>query len=969
MAQSNPFDQFDTAPQSPGVLTGPPPDPFKTAGDKRDEIRTGIAVQGAGRDARNESRNAQNQNFNQAAKLRDDYNNNPDIKNYHAAIPLLSSGLRTADNGQGDLTLIYAYAKMMDPTTGVREGEMANASSTSPWVESKAQELKNQFDSSGRLPESTRLGLRQEMIKKSKGFRGAYNLQRQRYIADASAYGLDPARVVGPDAADPFRDDMAEYDKERHVGRFADKPGSADSGPDGGTRDVHKTGGIATGTEIQFGMDKPEEAFDRAAYVQEHYGVTPDQEDLVIGFWNQNRENPGLSVDGVKEWYQKNNLPLPPDDALNGMVEDAKKGYQFGPFDTSQGKAEYEAKLNQYNQRQGKGDPTSAENYMMRGVNGALFSLSDELNGALAAAKYGIQSGDPALAYQLGRDLERSRQQQNEQGQGLTGTALEIVPSLLTGNLLGDAKGVQGAMKIGAKGGALYGFGSGQGLGDSINRASTGGVIGGALGAGVNQVGEKVIAPGFNALSQSRLGRGVASAFNRAGTSADEATAAITPAELIAAGKENNVRVMTSDVLPPTTAVGRTARMIGENIPLIGTAGPRAAQQAERTAAVSRFAKEFEAEGGTVDGVAKNLIKTRSKQIKTLSTAKNSVIESIPGTVQANNTLAALDNKIAELTARDTAASRELAAMLKELRPDFEGKTLRQLEAMRTDELSSAFKSDSLAHIRDLGEKTIRSLYTPLKQDMGAFIKANGKPGDFNKWSNANKKLSDMMGDLKSSKFKSTLNNGATTPEEAGKLLFSQTPSDVQRLVKELSPVGQAKARSAVIAKAVSQSIDPNTGNVSPDKFLTAINALKPSTSALFKGEHGERLDGLVKLLSGTKRAAAANTETVTGMQGARLSVAGVAVTNPKIGITAGVLARAYESPVVRNLLVRLGKARAGSPAEEATRNRLLDIITRMASQRLPEAANDTIGAAFGQSPGRAAAQDETNGRREPPAQ
>ena len=123
MAQNNPFDQFDTAPQSPGVLTGPPPDPFKTAGDKRDEIRTGIAVQGAGRDARNESRNAQNQNFNQAAKLRDDYNNNPDVKNYHAAIPLLSSGLRTADNGQGDLTLIYAYAKTMDPTTGVREGE------------------------------------------------------------------------------------------------------------------------------------------------------------------------------------------------------------------------------------------------------------------------------------------------------------------------------------------------------------------------------------------------------------------------------------------------------------------------------------------------------------------------------------------------------------------------------------------------------------------------------------------------------------------------------------------------------------------------------------------------------------------------------------------------------------------------------------------------------------------------------
>jgi len=497
--------------------------------------------------------------------------------------------------------------------------------------------------------------------------------------------------------------------------------------------------------------------------------------------------------------------------------------------------------------------------------------------------------------------------------------------------------------------GALYGAGM-----DNENRlrgAVLGGLTGGAVGKGVQSV-----APAFNALAQSRVGQSVKNAMG-GGTAAGT----VPPAELIAAGKANNTRVMTSDAFPPTTALGKTARMTGENIPFIGTAGGRAAQQAERTAAVTRFAKEFQAEEGSIDKVTKNLIKTRGKQISDLTTAKNSVIDSVPGTVPANNTLAALDGKIAELTARNTASSRELAGILKGMRKDFEGKTLPQLEAMRADELSSAFKSDSMAHIRDLGEKTMRSLYAPLKEDMAAFIKANGKPGDFNKWSTANAKLSSMMDDLKSSKFKSTLNNADTTPEDVARLLFSKTPSDVKRLVNDLSPKGQDKARSAIIAHALDKSTDDATGAVSPDKFLNAMMALKPSTEALFKGDHGARLDGLIMLLGGTRRAAGANAEISNGMQAAKLSVAGLAVTNPKIGIPAGILARAYESPVVRDLLVKLGRSKAGSPAEDATRNRLVDIITRLSVQKTSGAANDTFGTIFGQSPSRAAAQDESN--------
>lgn len=735
---------------------------------------------------------------------------------------------------------------------------------------------------------------------------------------------------------------------------FTGLPGKSEAGP---SDPIGEDPRFAGKRYNESGQEDPQGDFNAYGQYRDFRAAQAAPDGALQGSVTSFEGQPQESIDNWTNWTDSKGRTRGPDGSvLSGWMGPGQGG-------------SYENVLRQELQRQGKADPNSAENYIMRGGQGATFSLQDELVGAMAAAKGGMHGYDPTLSYQLARDLERSRQRQNEQGQGVAGYAAEIVPSLLTGNLLGDVKGAQNAMKVGAKGGGLYGFGSGQGFSDSTSRAGTGALGGAILGGGINQVGEKVVSPGLNALAQSRVGQSVKNAFTRAGGAENEIANAVNPAELIAAGKQNNVRVMTSDAFPPKTAVGKTLRMIGENIPFIGTGGTRAAQQTERAAAVSRFAKEFEVEGGTVDGVTKNLLKTRGKQIETLTTAKNAVIESVPGTVQTSNTLAAIDNKIAELTARNTETSRELAGVLKGMRKDFEGKTLPQLEAMRVDELSSAFKAEGMARIRDLGEKTMRSLYTPLKEDMGAFIKANGKPGDFNKWSMANKKLSDMMGDLKSSKFKNTLNNGATTPEEARKLLFSQTPSDVQRLVKELSPKGQAKARSAVVSEALSKATDDASGMVSPEKFLTAINALKPSTEALFKGEHGERLDGLVKLLGGTRRAGQTNAEIPNGLQATRFGVAGGAVVNPKLGVPAGLIARAYESPVVRDLLVRLGRAKAGSPAEAATQNRLMEIITRMATQRGPDAANDTIGSVIGQSPGRAAAQDESNRRREPPRQ
>ena len=411
----------------------------------------------------------------------------------------------------------------------------------------------------------------------------------------------------------------------------------------------------------------------------------------------------------------------------------------------------YEGALQQELKRQGRDDPESVENYAVRGATGASFSLFDELTGALAAAKAGVQGDDAALSYKLTRDLERARQQQNEKGQGWAGTGAEIAGSLLTGGLLGRANSLRGATTTGMKGGALYGYGSGQGLDNSLQRASIGGVAGAGLGYGLSKTGSKV-GQGLNALSETSAGKAFTKLFSRAPGETDEIdniANALDPAELVAAGKANKTRVMTSDAFPPTTTAGKTAREIGENIPWIGTAGERSAQQAERSAAVSRFAKEFEAEGGTVEGVAKSWMKTRSKQIETYTKAKNDVIDGINTPVPPvalRTTLRTIDTKIAEMQRANADAFGPVISKLSSFRDALSsGKTLRQVETNRRL-LGDMFEDAGLAAVKGDGQKALNAIYKPLREDMGAFIKANGKPGDFNKWAGANKKLSGMTG-------------------------------------------------------------------------------------------------------------------------------------------------------------------------------------------------------------------------------
>lgn len=464
---------------------------------------------------------------------------------------------------------------------------------------------------------------------------------------------------------------------------------------------------------------------------------------------------------------------------------------------------------------------------------------------------------------------------------------------------------------------------------------------------------------------------------------------------IVATGQREGVRVMTSDVRPPTTFVGKALRAMAEKIPVVGTGGVlgpggRAAQQEERIAAAGNLVKDFAGDGTSADAVnavTADLSATRKAAVQNLTGIKKRILRSLPGEVPAPLTLKAIDDQIATLADVDTAAAKTVIGKLRDWRTTLQsasksvdtglldadgksiirtvppsGKSLKTIELLRK-EMGDAFKGDNAAEIRSTGEAALKSIYGPMREDMGAFIKANGGTGAHAQWKKANDELAAMAGELDATNFKRALQKADLTPEGAAKLIFSKTPSDIKRLAGNLSPAGLNKAQSAIIHKVAEDATE--NGVISPIKFKSGLAKVDDATGIFFNPEAKARIDGLQRLLEATGRASEASVMPNNGAQAIPYMLGGAGLAHPYLLGSIGVAGRIYESGPVRNLLLRLGRTTPGSKQEAAVMDTigktLQKLVPRLAAPAAVNSpANDALGV-FMRSPGNAAAQDKTN--------
>lgn len=419
-------------------------------------------------------------------------------------------------------------------------------------------------------------------------------------------------------------------------------------------------------------------------------------------------------------------------------------------------------------------------------------------------------------------------------------------------------------------------------------------------------------------------------------------------ADLLRQAEAVDIPITTSDALPPQTFAARVARDTGEKIPVAGTGPLRQRQQVARERAVNDFTSRY---GDYSYSTIVDSLKAQSDAVKKRA---GNVLQQVGekldpiGEVPLDRTRQAIGEVTAELdkagTIRNPAALDALQSVteaLNEAAPTFTG--LKELRTQFRDVVKRIDK-DERSQLTSRAKSLLERLQQAMTLDMRKAAQDNLSPEEFAKWERANAVYAEEAQKLTKSKLKNVLDKGDITPESVKPVLFSRNKSELDSLYKALGPSGRSNARAAIIDKIVTD-LGRRANGATPTAFANEAKKYRPQINTFFKGKERAELEGLLRVLDATRRAQEANITTPTGQTLLGAGTAGAAVID--LGATLGTLgslgaaARIYESPQVRNALLRLAAAPKGSrkydQALEIAQTLLTDAVQVARSQPTEE--------------------------------
>jgi uncharacterized membrane protein len=143
--------------------------------------------------------------FKTVVDLKKTYDKDERVQTYRDAIPQVAGAMDAPNTPQGDLSVVYAFAKVMDPASAVRGEEMDMARGSSP-IAAQIQSYLGLLNSGKRLPPETRRGLIDAMRTKAQQYEAAYASARDEFQGVAKQGGFDAAAVIGEHDGANFRD-------------------------------------------------------------------------------------------------------------------------------------------------------------------------------------------------------------------------------------------------------------------------------------------------------------------------------------------------------------------------------------------------------------------------------------------------------------------------------------------------------------------------------------------------------------------------------------------------------------------------------------------------------------------------------------------------------------------------------------------------------------------------------------------
>lgn len=417
-----------------------------------------------------------------------------------------------------------------------------------------------------------------------------------------------------------------------------------------------------------------------------------------------------------------------------------------------------------------------------------------------------------------------------------------------------------------------------------------------------------------------------------------------TAQDLIDFAKERDLPLMTSDVFPPKSFAGRSARQLGEKIPISGTGAPRISQQESRKNIIEDLSSRY----GEYDPrqVYDSLANEVSRVKREAGSARSEIVDMVSELqTPATNTIRALDNTIDKLSktpsgeikkTADTAVINELENFKSDIELDPSFSNLEQLRSVFREKVTS--KVDDV--MRGRTGAAVENIYSSMTKDMDDLIRDNVSPDQFSQWKKSNKIYASESGKIRDTNLKNILKKGNLTPEIVDTMLFSKKPSEVKILFNSLDERGKNMMRAGLVGKAFNKSI--TKGEVSPQKFSSELDRLSGQLGIAFKGQDRAEINGIKKYIEATSRAGEAGVVTPTGQQlfqiGAPAAVVGDVTTTGGAGtagtILYGLLARMYESKPMMRLISTLSRTKEGTKKFDKTLEEIAALSTSIAQSQ-----------------------------------
>jgi hypothetical protein len=829
--------------------------------------------------------NTRGVNFTDENTLRQQYRSDPRVQGYEAVLPLYRAAQSAADTPAGDYNVVTAFAKITDPSTGIRQGESQNVESAA----SPGQSIEGLWNfytqGRGRLTAETRSQLMAELSRRGAAWDRMYNTVRADIRNDAQRYGFDPHAIVGTHAAIPFRQEM---------GIGASAAAQAPAQPHGPIEFGRAQAPLPPGA-AQFQSDlqaalgsgafrTPDDiiAFGRAR------GFDIDQAQATAAI------RAGRAAVAVPQFADQ--APPPDISSQRGGSPDAANRHMF-ENSVSQGVPLLGAAVSMDQAARG---PEAANAMLHGGQDWSSLGLRDEA-GAGIDTLAGNGSYSQNIANQRGID---AYDRQNHFGDRLGGQLITGLPeAFLPG-------GVPAQMARGGAQGALYGFGSGEGgAAQRLPNAVAGGVIGAAappLLAGAGRAVRATVAP--------RLGRPAA--------------------DLIAAADRQSIPMLPADTGGPMT---RRATAAAAQT-LLG-AGP-IVRGAQRTITAAGAARDRVAQGigSAVDPEAAGQLASQGAQSFIGRTSNRggqlySRAEGLAGNAQITptNAVAALDRNIAELgqTPGGAEGLSTLQSLRQELNGSFSVSAIRRMRSALRDRFASSGLRGS-----DL-ERRVNQVVDAANDDVVAGLQQQGNAPAARAYQLADRYWRNRIQTIDQVLEPIVGNN--QSGEQIVQNIQRAARGNTARLEGFLRALPDEEG-NVVRATLISQLGRPSAGTAtgetfSLNQFLTHWNQMTPrARQVMFGPEANAALSDVAKVAQGARQAGTyANRSNTGGVVGNLATGGSAAFGLPTLAAILGTqygAGRLLASPAFARWLS--GAARAGSPSAARTQiGRLSGIAAR----------------------------------------